>query len=192
MGVKTVSFKAISGAAVLALAAVCYVAPAGAVAILCKDPNNNHMLVDNSFVQSCLDAGTGNIGNGQNDDFLNGGNATGWTDITSQALSLSFTQNQDTGTFSFNSSLWNLFDDIAIGFKFGTGNQPDEWFVYDLQHLVSSGDWTFVNVFDRGGGLSHITLYGGEGTTSAPEPGTLSLFGLGLLGLAFARRRRKV
>jgi hypothetical protein len=163
-------------------------APAGAVPVLCEDVNLNHMLVDSSYVQSCIDAGVGNIGNGQNDDFLNAGN-TGWTDITGDASFISFTQNGSTGTFSFDSSLWDDNGSIALGFKFGTGNQPDEWFVYLLQDLVSSGTWEFVNVFGTGGGLSHITLYGGEGTT-VPEPATLLLFGLGLLSLGFARRKK--
>jgi hypothetical protein len=163
-------------------------APAGAVPVLCEDVNLNHMLVDGSYVQSCIDAGVGNIGNGQNDDFLNAGN-TGWTDITGDASFISFTQNGSTGTFSFDSSLWDDNGSIALGFKFGTGNQPDEWFVYLLQDLVSSGTWEFVNVFGTGGGLSHITLYGGEGTT-VPEPATLLLFGLGLLSLGFARRKK--
>jgi hypothetical protein len=184
--------KAIGSAAALALAAALYMAPAGAVSILCEDPNQNHMLVDSSIVQSCIDAGVGNIGNGQNDDFLNAGN-TGWTDITSQFTS-SFTQSQGanttTGTFSFDSSIWNTYGEIAIGFKFGTGNQPDEWFVYLLQDLVSSGDWTFVNVFGKGGGLSHLTFYAGEGTTTVPEPATLTLLGLGLLSLGFVRRKK--
>jgi hypothetical protein len=163
-------------------------APAGAVPVLCEDVNLNHMLVDSSYVQSCIDAGVGNIGNGQNDDFLNAGN-TGWTDITGDASFISFTQNGSTGTFSFDSSLWDDNGSIALGFKFGTGNQPDEWFVYLLQDLVSSGTWEFVNVFGTGGGLSHITLYGGEGTT-VPEPATLLLLGLGLLSLGFARRKK--
>lgn len=181
-------FKTISGAAALALAAAFYMAPAGAVAVLCEDVNLNHMLVDSAYVQSCIDAGVGNIGNGQNDDFLNAGN-TGWTDITGDASFLSFSQNGSTGTFSFDSSLWDANDALAIGFKFGTGNQPDEWFVYLLQDLVSSGTWEFVNVFGTGGGLSHITLYGGE-DTHVPEPGVLALFALGLLSLGFARRKK--
>jgi hypothetical protein len=57
------------------------------------------------------------------------------------------------------------------------GNQPDEWFVYLLDPLVSSGDWSFVNLFGTGGGLSHVQLYGVERGTSVPEPGTLGLFG---------------
>lgn len=189
------SFKTISGAVLIAGAAVCYVAPASAVAILCEDPSNNHMLVDSAYVQSCLDGGMGNIGNGQNDDFLNGGGSgDGWTDITDQA---SATFDKTLGTFGFSSSLWDLFDDLAIGFKFGTGDKPDEWFVYDLQPFVSSGTWTFVNLFETGGGLSHITIYGGAdgggggGGTPVPEPEMLALFGLGLLGLGFARRKRQ-
>jgi PEP-CTERM motif len=183
---------AMRGAAALALAAVFYMAPAGAVAVLCKDDLKNHMNVDSSLVSSCIDAGVGNIGNGQNDDFLNAGN-TGWTDITSLASSLSFTQNGSTGTFSFDSTLWNTFGDIALGFKFGTGNQPDEWFVYLLNDLVSSGSWSFVNVFGKGGGLSHLTLYGGEEEccVNVPEPSTLTLFGAALSALALALRYRR-
>ena len=55
---------------------------------------------------------------------------------------------------------------------------------------VSSGDWEFVNVFNRGGGLSHIQLYG-RSPASVPEPGTLALLGLGLLGAGVACRRKQ-
>lgn len=177
--------QAIGGAAALALAAAFYMAPAAATPVLCEDVNLNHMFVDSAYVQSCIDAGVGNIGNGQNDDFLNAGN-TGWTDISSIA-GLNFDQD---GNFSFDSSLWDTNDSLAIGFKFGTGNQPDEWFVYLLQDLVSSGTWEFVNVFGTGGGLSHLTLYSGGEETHVPEPGVLALFALGLLSLGFARRKK--
>jgi hypothetical protein len=183
------NLKTITSAALLALAATGYMTPASAVPVLCENVNVNHMLVDSAYVQGCVDAGVGNIGNGQNDDFLNAGN-TGWTDVTGQLLGYFFGQNGTTGSWGIlGPSPWDTYDALAIGFKFGTGNQPDEWFVYSLQQGVTSGLWDFVNVFGKGGGLSHLTFYSGAGTT-VPEPATLLLFGLGLLSLGFARRKK--
>ena len=63
-------------------------------------------------------------------------------------------------------------------------------FKLHFSQTSSSGDWTFFNNFDRGGGLSHLVLYAGD-ERSVPEPGTLGLLGLGLAGMAAGMRRRR-
>jgi hypothetical protein len=141
-------------------------------------------------VSACLGAGVGNInGNSSTDDFIKPGGEGAGLGLVGIG-SGSYTQSGSTGTFSINPSLWTLWDNIAIGFKFGTGHQPDEWFVYSLASGVTSGTWQFVNIFGKGGGLSHVQLYGMPGTTNVPEPSVLALFGLGMLGFGLVRRRR--
>ena len=51
-----------------------------------------------------------------------------------------------------------------------------------------SGSWTTPD----NKGLSHLSFYDSKGNgTAIPEPASLALFGLGLLGLGFAARRRR-
>lgn len=170
--------------AALGLAAMLISGYANAVPVMCQELSKNHMNVDSSYVSACLEAGVGNIGNGINDDFLATSAGTGWFDIADATAAQSGTS----GTFSLSAALWSTWDNLAIGFKFGTGNKPDEWFVYSLQEGVSSGTWDFVNVHGTGGGVSHAVIYGSGTSTRVPEPTALGLMGLGLLGLAVGRR----
>jgi hypothetical protein len=170
-------------------------ATASAVPLLCETITNNHMYVDDSSVAACLDAGMGNLtGNPSNDLFINGAGAgyesAGKSDEGANPFNLTFTRAGNIGTWRFDGSFWDSYTEGAIGFKFGTGNNPDEWFVYSLVNGVFAGDWTFVNLFGKGGGLSHMNLYGVAGKVTVAEPATLALFGLGLVALGFARRRK--
>ena len=184
--------KKLKGLAASLLVGLMITGTASAAPVLCQVVTNNHMLVDNSIVTACLDAGVGNLtGNPMNDLFITGA-GTGYNSIGLGG----FAQDPQvpggsTGTFAFNDSLWATYSDIAIGFKFGTGNQPDEWFVYSLKSLLASGDydWAFVNVFGRGGGLSHVNFYGILGSRQVPEPGTLALLGLALVVASCFRRQ---
>jgi hypothetical protein len=186
MSIRTIA----ASATAIALAAIAFTAPANAIPLLCQDTAVNHMYVDTSYVSSCEGAGVGNInGNPGTDDFLMGeGAGSGLVGIGTGT----FTQTGNTGTFSLDSSLWDQWGSIAVGFKFGTGNQPDEWFVFLLNSATSSGTWEFVNVFNRGGGLSHVQLYGSGDSTHVPEPGTLGLLGLGLIATTLIRRRNQI
>ncbi|MCG8520100.1 MAG: hypothetical protein MI794_19115 [Pseudomonadales bacterium] len=183
--------------AAVVLAAWLFIATqASAVAILCSsDTTKNHMSIDDSQVSACLDSGTGNLtGNPANDLFLNGvGSGYEFAGkqepgTTFNPFNILYTQSGDMGTWNFDASFWSMYSDGAIAFKFGTGNQPDEWFVYQLNAGITSGDWEFINVFGRGGGLSHVNLYGMKGKVA--EPATVTLLALGLLLLGATRRRK--
>jgi hypothetical protein len=72
------------------------------------------------------------------------------------------------------------------------GNASPAWYLFNLTALGWNGTDTLeLSGFWDGvkGAISHVTLYGTQGT-EVPEPGTLALLGLGLVGFGLARRRR--
>jgi hypothetical protein len=195
------TLKKVKALAATLLVGVMISGTASADPILCQTITNYHMLVDNSIVSACLDAGAGTgvegnlTGNPDNDSFING--AGGAYDFIGFGAFFNGTQTQTAaeGTFTFNDSLWDSYSDIAVGFKFGTGGNPDEWFVYSLQSLLASGvyDWDLIKTDRQGGGLSHVNFYGIPGGGQVPEPGTLALLGLALvvMGSCFRRQGRR-
>ncbi len=183
----------------LLLAVFAYPGIVVATPVMCgNDPNINHMLVDSSLVSACLDSGPGNIsGNLATDPFLQNAAAAGDDYIISSksdglnpwGLTFSVTtktKDYTLGTWSLDASYWLTNNVGILGFKFGTGNNDDEWFIYQLVQGVSSGSFHFVNVQQRGGGLSHTNLY------AVPEPTVVFLLGLGILALAGSRKKQLI
>jgi len=75
-----------------------------------------------------------------------------------------------------------------------TGNTLESGFDHFLYQNIASLNWGIIDLLalgvevDRIGVVSHIGELGGE-TTQIPEPTTLLLLGLGLVGLAGLRRK---
>jgi hypothetical protein len=70
------------------------------------------------------------------------------------------------------------------------GNQSPGYYFFDLSAWNGTESIYLSNFWPRQGAISHISIWGTTGA-SVPEPATLGLLGLGLLGVGLSRRKKK-
>jgi hypothetical protein len=199
-----VNLKQVSAIAIAA-AITCFGPAALANTVSSQDPDcniapelNHVFTATATTVSKCLYAGGGNINGNPNDggasadaDMI----ADGFTFIGDASVTGLGT---GAGTFSIAAGLYSTYDQIAIGFKSGV-NLDIDYAIFLFDPGTLGGTWTVTP--PQGGGLSHAIMWGiGDGNGGGggngngggmPEPGTLALAGIALLGAAAARRRQR-
>lgn len=211
-GVGTMNTKTKFCAVVISAAVVGLMvsSPVTASVIECQDATN-FMGMDDAYASKCLASGDDNPAFTSNDKnmFLKNPAGEGYTYLDkSEGATDNFEGILDSelgynqvdnnlgyedpqwssyGNWTFDSDLWASYDTIALGFKFGGSNDPDNWFVYEINPNTSQGTWAYSG---SGDGLSNISVYG-KNPVAVPEPGTLALLGLGVFGLALSRRKAR-
>ena len=115
--------------------------------------------------------------------------------VDPSTVNISFTETLNSAPCAFPAPVGSICDDF---FGYDPGDlAPVKFLVGDLHYLLifglEAGDGTFVDgnrVYTAEGGTS--TLFVTARIIQVPEPMTLALIGLGLLGIGFTTRQRKM
>ena len=153
------------------------------------------LTIDTTAAGSCFATGLQNLGDPAILSLIGGGATMLDRDTTNNnggPLNIGGVGSQTTGSWSFTGSGTTSF----LYFHFGNGNgaaanNPD-YFVFQLTTPTgaASGTWTAGGTGADWNGMSNIAVAYRGTTTRVPEPTTLALLGLGLIGLTVVRRRR--
>ncbi len=87
---------------------------------------------------------------------------------------------------------WATADGTSV--EFYTVKAAKEWALYWIDGGASSGDWSTEHVATRKGNIptiSHLSLWNPSSNTVVPEPSTVFLLGIGLLGVLGLGRKIK-
>lgn len=152
-----------SHAAAIALAAISFAESAGAGLVLCGD-----VTFHASVGSFCPDSDKDYVKNKSRIDHL-----------------------FDTGTPTYASALAEDWKSIEIKFKPGSPRFEDRpiplW-----APLGSSADWSSGSLFVSGGKWAQAQLHGGQPSQSVPEPSSIALLGIGLIGAVLSCRLKRI